>query len=77
MTCKCSRNSIEALEAIPGWWTGAATVRRQFQAEAEALGHKAEADAHARMASLYEKRAETPPRPASAVLINLRAAGAL
>lgn len=72
MTCRCSQNSMARLHALPSWWLGAASVRRQFQAEAEAAGHKHEADMHARLASEYEQKAANPPKPAP-VLINLRA----
>lgn len=75
MTCRCASNPLAILEMQPGWWQGAAATRRQFQAEAEAAGHKREADEHARMASEYERKALNPPKLPGAVLVNLRSAG--
>lgn len=76
MTCKCAADPMKILATWPAWWRGAAMTRRQFQAEAEAAGHKAEADIHARAASDYERKADNPPNP-GVVLVNLRAGSAL
>jgi hypothetical protein len=48
---------IPRLERIPGWWLGAASVRRTAADEASAAGFEKHADEQRRIASAYERRA--------------------
>lgn len=45
------RNPLAALEALPGWWRGRASLRLELAREAYARGADREGDEHSRVAA--------------------------
>jgi hypothetical protein len=52
-----TRNPLQRLERLPGWWLGKAETRRMLARDARERRQDAQADEHLRVAIAYERRA--------------------